>query len=400
MSRQPAAKPTYYRSRHAYFVLFKGKQVPLATGLDDGPQGPTYLAALDSFKRLMERGTLETAGDANTVRAVCQAYLDAKDSEVRSSTARMKRTYLKVFMAKHGDLPVNELKPYHAETIIAHMRRRRTERVKRKGKDTIQTYKWSNSSVRLFLAQLKACFNWAFNNELVTRNPFRAITAPQVSFNSRRPIVSKEDHDKVLASLKTPRTQPMKKMIIALENTGARPSELCKATVSDFDADIGAIVYFGDGHRKAGEHGHKTSRKGSHRIVRLTGPALDMVHELVKDKKPNDYIFTNGKGRPYTPVALDNFFCKLRERLQLHDDFTPTAYRHTLDTNWLKQNRNIDKLGALVGTSPTTIRKHYSHLLHEHEVMREELEAFKDQQREDNGQLDHEEIMLRMRAAK
>ncbi|MGH7171481.1 MAG: tyrosine-type recombinase/integrase, partial [Gemmataceae bacterium] len=344
MPRKPQI--SYYESRQAFFTKLNRQHHRLAVGPNDAPHGPTYLKALSAFRDLMERGNLEKDGDANSVRAVIVAYLDAKSGEVRSSTARMKRDKLTPFVESYGDLQITELKAHHAETLIAKMRKRRTVRHNIKGKDAIFTHQWNNSSVRLFLSQLKAAFTWATNNEYITRNPFRSIKPPSVHYKSRERIVNKEEHDKVVASIKTPRSQPIKRLIIALENCGCRPSELTHARVQDFDVEMGAIVYHADEHRNADEHAHKTSGKGKERIVYFTGDALNMVIELIRDKKSNDYIFVNGKGRPYTSASIDNAFAVIRRRLNL-PHYVPYSYRHTLATNWLKQGKSIDDLAAI-----------------------------------------------------
>lgn len=396
-SRKPQVR--YFESRQAYFTQVAGKQHRLAVGEDDAPAGPTYLKALDAFKRLMERGNLETAGDANTVRAVCLTYMDAK-AELRPTTSRMKKDKLGTFMRAYGDLPVNELKTHHAETLIAKMRRRRTIKQTIHDKTVTRTVRWSNSSVRQFLAQLKACFNWAVNNEYVSRNPFKGITPPQQTYRSRERIVTQDEHDKVLAHLKRASSQPVKRIVIALENTGARPGELTHARVCDFNAKLGAIVYHADEHRRQDEHAHKTSGKGKHRVIYFTGSCLEMVQELVRDKKPTDFIFTNSKGKPYANTnTLATVFANIADRLNL-PHYMPYSYRHTLATKWLTQGKSIDKLAALLGNSPNTIRLHYSHLIHEHDALRADLEQFQEQQRVDSKNDPYENYLLRMRAAK
>jgi len=73
MPRRPL--PRYFESRGGYYVQLNGKQRRLATGPDDGPTGPTYLLALDEFKKLLESTSLDTAGDGSTVRSVLDRYL-------------------------------------------------------------------------------------------------------------------------------------------------------------------------------------------------------------------------------------------------------------------------------------------------------------------------------------
>ena len=65
----------YYDSKGGYFTEYQGKKYRLATGPDDGPSGPTFLKALDEFRKLMERAHAADAGGQNTVRVIFDLYL-------------------------------------------------------------------------------------------------------------------------------------------------------------------------------------------------------------------------------------------------------------------------------------------------------------------------------------
>src|SRR5262245_14696182 len=98
MARKPQVR--YFASRSAYYCQYEGKQYKLASGEDDSPNGPTYLAALTAFKALMERSLLTTAGNENTVRTLFNAYMDAIASKARPSTLAIKQRMLKVFVGR------------------------------------------------------------------------------------------------------------------------------------------------------------------------------------------------------------------------------------------------------------------------------------------------------------
>ena len=52
-------KPTvrYWETRKAYACWIDGERHFLARGPDDAPSGPTYLAALDRFRKLLAKET-------------------------------------------------------------------------------------------------------------------------------------------------------------------------------------------------------------------------------------------------------------------------------------------------------------------------------------------------------
>jgi integrase len=369
MARNPQVR--YFASRSAYYTQWQGKQFKLASGPDDAPDGETYLAALKKFQTLMERGRLDTAGDGNTVKAIFNAYMQAKEGRIRPKSFSIKREMLGLFVEKYGELKASEVKPYHAESVLAEKRKPRHD-----GK---KVFRWRDAQCVIFLAQLKAAFAWAVKNELITRNPMAAVEMPRVRSKSRERIVTPAEHDKVLSLLRNRRQQSLRRIIIALENTGARPSELTDARVSDFNPAIGAIEYYPDSLRSEHEHAHKTSGKGKHRVIYFTGSALEMVKQLCEGKKPTDYIFTTNGGRKYHLPALDICFRVVRKRAGL-PHLVPYAYRHSFATRWLKQGKSIEHLATLLGNSPETIYRHYAHLIHEHDTLRQQLEAFRHQE--------------------
>lgn len=341
MPRKPQVR--YFKSRSAYYTQWQGRQVKLASGKDDAPNGETYLAALRSFQTLMAHGTLDTALDNNTVKTIFNAYLAAKENKVRANTWKIKLAMLPLFVAKCGEIKVNQVKPYHAQIILDEHK------------------SWSEGTKFIFLKEVKAVFNWAVKQELISRNPLKSIEMPSTKSKSREHIITPDEHDKVLALLAMKRQQRLRDIIVALENTGARPNELTEAKVGDFNHKIGALEYYADNLRQQGEHGHKTSRKGNHRVIYFTNEALEMVKKLCKNKTSNDYIFTNNQGRKYSTNVLGRLLYGLASRLDLNG-YCPYSYRHTFATNWLKRGKSIELLATLLGNSADIIRKNYSHL--------------------------------------
>ncbi len=363
-------KPTigYYASRTAYYTKVKGEQYRLAVGPDDAPDGPTYLAALDAFKDLMGRSKVDSAGNENTVRTLFNAYLDACEGKKRGSTLALKRSMLKTFVDRHGELKIGQVKPFHAESVIAEMRKPRTVRNR--------ILKWSDGTVATFLLHLKAAFGWGVKNELISRNPLKNVETPHSRTRARERIVSPEEHATVLATLCHPHCQPLRRLIAALENTGARPGELCNATMADFNPQLGTITYFADDKRREDEFAHKTAGNGKDRTIYLTGEVLETVKEQAKGKKPTDLIFPNNKGRKYSRQVLAGCFRNIRKRTGLRH-YVPYAYRHTLATRWLEAGKPVEMLAELLGNTPATIHKHYSHLCRSHATLRGMLEEFR-----------------------
>jgi integrase/recombinase XerC len=351
MARKPQVR--YFESRGAYYTQHEGKQHRLAAGPDDAPSGPTYLEALSAFRGLMEMGNVHRAGGGNKVGVILAQYLLHIQMRRRESTLRIRKSSLKDFVARWGELEVAQLKHSHVYEFLA-------------GQD-----RWGDGGTRICLAGLQAAFNWAVKAGLIPHNPLKGVETPAPRSRSRECLVTPEEHARMLA-LATVHLRPL---LVCLENTGARPGELISATAADWNGELGALVYYPDTTRAAGEFGHKTSKK-KERVILFTGEALDAVRKLVA-ARPTGALFRTRLGHPWTGDALRERFQHLRGLIGANPLITPYSYRHVFATNWLKAGRSIDQLAALLGNTPTVIRHHYSHLLGDAQGLRAELEKFR-----------------------
>jgi integrase len=354
----------YFDSRGAYYCQWQGRQHRLATGPNDAPTGPTYLEALEAFKRLMQMGAAGEAGNRNTVRVVLETYLQHIEGKRKPGTLNVRVKCFRPFVAVHGELPVGELKHFDVYKFIDEMRRPRWN------EKAHTTCKWGDSRVVTFIDSLHAAFNWAVKSGLIGRNPLIDIEKPRSRSRSRECLATPEQHRGVLRVCH-PR---LKELVTCLENVGCRPGELINATAADWDDSLGALVYYGDDRRRDDEFAHKTSREKRDRVIYFTGEALEIMRRLVRHRGTGP-LFLTRQGNPWTIQRVCDAFKGLRKRLGL-PNFTAYSYRHSFCTNWLKSGRSIEVLAELMGNSAATIRKHYSHLCMDRDLRRQ-VEEFK-----------------------
>jgi integrase len=357
MGRKPNVR--YFDSRKAYYCQLDGVQHRLsnAPNGDDAPHGPAYLTALERFKQLLEMKNVGSAGDENKVRSLCEAHLQAYHGKRSERSFEIRTNMIQIFCDKWGELRVSEVKPWHAEQIIT------------------EHPAWGANAVRLFLTQVGAAFTWGMKQELVSRNPFRAIEKPSPTTCARERIVTPEEHTAILSLFPDRgRSRNLRRFIVALENTGARPGEIAAASVKDFNTDKGALVYYREAARRQDEHRHKNARRKD-RVIHFDGDALEMVKAICAGKEPDELIFPTNKGRQYSSHCLDNCFRTIRRRLGV--TAVPYSYRHTLATRWILANGSIEVLATMLGNTPETIRKHYSHIIDQHEGIRAHIERFR-----------------------
>ncbi len=269
---------------------------------------------------------------------------------------------------------VSDLTHFLVEDFLAKMRQ---PRVVTRGKGE-KTVRWGDAAVGNFYESVNAGLNWAVRTRLLTYNPLNGLQPPPSRSRSRECVLTPQQIPLILACAKA---ETFRNVIVALENTGARPSELCAATAAAWDDASGALVYYADNTRRDGEHRHKTAAKKD-RVIYFTGAALDMMRELVT-RYPTGPLFRTYKGRGYSTAIIVNSFRHIRQRVGL-PKLTAYSYRHTLATRWLLAGRSVDVLAELLGNTPAVIRRHYSHLMTDRAGLRRQLEAFRSPPAADN----------------
>ncbi|HEY8506059.1 MAG TPA: hypothetical protein VIL46_15845, partial [Gemmataceae bacterium] len=126
------ASVRYYQSRKAYYTHFEGRQIKLADGPDDAPKGPTYLAALEEFRRLMQVSNADTADQGNTVRVVIDLYGQHLERNGQERSLEILLQTCTSAVELFGDKTFSELKPLHVSAWLAQMAKPRNTK-KHKG---------------------------------------------------------------------------------------------------------------------------------------------------------------------------------------------------------------------------------------------------------------------------
>lgn len=116
--------------------------------------------------------------------------------------------------------------------------------------------------------------------------------------------------------------RPFAHVYRALLRTGARPNEIARARIEDFDAVRSLIVL----------KEHKTARKtGESRKIGVGRKLRRLVDRCIAGRTEGP-IFLNDRGQPWNANAMSHAFRRLREQLDLPDDIVLYCTRHTAGT--------------------------------------------------------------------
>jgi integrase len=178
---------------------------------------------------------------------------------------------------------------------------------------------WSSSYLRLQINIATAAFNFCIKRKRIAANPLQGIEKPR--WERRKQVISPADSD----ALRDAATGAFADIFTALRETGARPSELCRAEVRHYRD--GMIVL----------DKHKEDRHVETRTIHLT-PELRARVEALIGSRTEGPIWRNTWGRPWKPNAIYKRFVQLRERHGLGDGVFPYAMRHRFASDAINES--------------------------------------------------------------
>lgn len=356
MVKRRTPQVRYWASKGAYMCEYQGKQRVLCRGAESQEN---YQAALNEYTAMIcgQTSPAETAAKQHTYQALWDAFVADQSSSKRATTIALRERYILPFLVKFGQRLVSHVLPHEILTWLAEMRKERKH--PRNGKLIC----WKDGSIRNFWHSVNRLCNWGVKTKLISDNPVKGQEVPSKGCRGEICLILPEHHAAIMAHEKN---VDWREYFICLQLTGCRPGEMANATSSHYDSDRQALV-FTKRKKGSGEFNHKTSGKGKDRVIYLTGEALAIVKRRVAERKGALFGFS-GK-------QVANKFTCLQKATGLRH-LIAYGYRHSFCTEWLLQNRSIDVLAILVGTSVQMITDHYSHLVNYKQELRHMMFEF------------------------
>jgi len=310
------SKPFWRESKEAYYCWIDGHQRSL---------GPKKNLAWGKYRELLERKEQLAKSTIWTVRHCFNFYLEHA-AGYEPNTLRNRAQTFEKFCTEVG---VSKLP--HANLTADHL-----EAWAKKHLD------WSLSTRRSHINAIMAAFNFCVKRRTIKENPIHGIEKPR--WERRKTVISREDQQTVYENSKG----AFRAMLTALTETGARPSELCKARVDDYRD--GMIVL----------EEHKDDAHVQYRTVHLTPPLRSEVEALIGERSAGP-IWRNSRGEAWTPDTVYCRFKRLRTKLGLKDGVYPYAYRHRFASDAINESdANPAMVARLLGhAGMDTLMKNY-----------------------------------------
>jgi integrase len=351
MPRGPKPTVRYWKSRGAYACWIGQTRHFLARGPDDAPGGPTYLEALDKFRKLVSQDDAKGTDDY-LVSALMNQYRAHLKATRKSGAPGVFEVMARGFTAKFGKLRVRDLKPYDVDAWLAS-----------------QT-QWNPTSQAHAITLILAAVAWARKKGFIVTDPLAGrVERPQPILRGREARMAAELIDLMIAESRANkmRSQEFADLLRVLRETGARPIELRRAEA--FNYESGKLIYRWNATRG---YVHKTAKKTQRdRVIFLTPWAQEYVEKLVA-ANPTGPIFRTPRGQPWSPTSLHNKWGWILKRAAVVKWLEENGIgrrairiynlRHTWACNYLDTTGDVFGCAMMMGTSVKMLQQRYFHM--------------------------------------
>ena len=186
---------------------------------------------------------------------------------------------------------------------------------------------------------------FALDHDLLDKPVFGKLEKPRVGQRDRVPTAA--ETEAILA-----RASPQFRLIyLALRQCGARPGELCRATIADVDR-INRVITLKE---------HKTARKtGQDRHIPIGRRLCELLDQAIGDRTERP-VFLSPSGRAWKVGNLSRTYSRLRDQAGLPRDLVLYLARHECGTKICRE-KGIEYARRLLGHTSITTTQRYMHL--------------------------------------
>jgi integrase len=339
MARTP--RPWFYSQTGWWMTYLAGKKIKLARGKPNRRQAEQKLREL-LYLRDLNPDPGETG---QTVASIIERYLTHAAKHLGERTFYERKHYLQAFAEAHGWRKVAECKPFHLTSWF----------------DSNPQWQstWTLSTVTKIVHRP---FNWAVDEELIEKNPFKkGRDQRRVRGKPRRPMTD-DEFQALLNACGGRQTQSepspadrFREFLVFLRLTGARPSEASRLTWEQVDCDKSVIII--EDHKTA-----RTQEKPRPRVIPLVPDVAQVLRAIKSRNEPGPFVFRNHHGTPWNRSSLSLRMQRARAKAGLPPDTKLYGLRHAFGTRAIINGVDLKTLAELMGHTTTRMTEHYVHL--------------------------------------
>jgi integrase len=274
----------------------------------------------------MKATEAEESGPRPTFRRVADDFLSFSKGENPDKTFQTHRTFLQSFCDHIKARRAPDLRPEHVREWL-------------KANPT-----WGKSTRSLAVQIVKAALNHAVTEKRLVANPLKAVK--QGTFAHRTRILTEGEREKIRARV----TGTFKDFMFALEQTGARPSEVAGLEARMIDWEDGSVDL----------ENHKNKKHGLKRIIYFTPETMALLRRLAA-KHPVGLLFRTRHGTKWDTNNAHRWTRVFARELGIKEVF-PYAFRHSFINDAIVRGVPLPVIAELVGNSVDVLIRHYVHL--------------------------------------
>jgi integrase len=312
--------------------------------------------------------------------AALKVWLDQRRAGVtdhRSTVADAVTAYVKALRTARGDTPANDAlgrlerrvtgrvkasrkKPLPADPIArVRLTELRWQHVREWRERLPQETRERKASSQRDLNVFKAVLNFAHVNEMVADTSawdrLEGFSDTAAGHQSR-PYLTIEQRRALLAACTDVGLHDLVEGVALL---GARPIELQRATVADFDARRGTLKLWS-------MKGAKAVKRTREIDLAALPKGLPLIKRLAKSKLPAAHLFVRSDGSAWPHSGHDELFRDAAAAAGLDPSVTLYALRHSFITDALAAGASLLDVARITGTSLPMIEKTYAKTVTSH----------------------------------
>jgi integrase len=248
-------------------------------------------------------------------------------------TVRFYRSRLRLFVAKFGSRPADKLRSLEIDEYL--------HEAGFKGTRELSATTRRHNAVAVTRLQ-----SFAVEQNLLRKPWFTKLDKPRGNRRERIP----EAHE--IAAVFKHASPAFLLICTALAQSGARPGELCAATIADVIRDARPRIELKQ---------HKTAKKtGKPRIIPLGKKLLPTILQAIGDRTEGP-VFLSSRGGAWDVANLSSMFRKLRDAAGLKRDLVLYHLRHRFATECLRAGTPLGDVSLLMGHSNIATTQIYLH---------------------------------------